>query len=186
MISLLDLWMPIVASAVAVFVVSSLVHMVLKWHASDYKGLPNEDEVRDALRRGSLTPAMYHFPHCKDMKEMGSPEMLAKYKEGPVGFVVITPSGAPNMGKYLSVWFLYCLLVGVFVAYLTGHTVASGTPYLAVFRVAGTAAFMTYGLSALVDSIWKGQRWSSTLKHVLDGLLYGLVTAGCFGWLWPR
>ena len=186
MISLLDLWMPIVASAVAVFFVSSLVHMVLKWHAGDYKALPNEDETRAVLRKASLAPGGYHFPHCKEMKEMGSPEMLAKFKEGPVGYVMITPSGAPSMGKYLGVWFLYCLVVSVFVAYLTGHTVASGTPYLAVFRVAGTAAFMTYGLSCCVDSIWKGQRWSSTIKHVVDGLLYALVTAGCFGWLWPR
>jgi len=25
-----------------------------------------------------------------------------------------------------------------------------------------------------------------TIKEVVDGLIYGLLTAGTFGWLWPR
>jgi hypothetical protein len=185
-VPLLDLWMPILASAVAVFLVSSVVHMALNWHASDYRGLANEDEVRALLRRVGVTRGAYHFPHCKSMKEMGTPEMVAKMTEGPVGHLVINPSGPPAMGKYLGSWFAYCVLVSVFVAYLAGHTMAVGTPYLSVFRVTGTAAFLAYGLSQLVDSIWKGQMFSATIKHVVDGLLYALVTAGCFGWLWPN
>ena len=90
------------------------------------------------------------------------------------------------MPKLLGLWFAYSVLVGVFVAYLAGRTLAPGTDYLAVFRFAGTVAFMSYGLSQIVNSIWMGQRWGPTIKHVLDGLLYSLVTAGAFGWLWPR
>ena len=185
-VPLLALWMPIVASAVAVFLVSSLVHMVLKWHASDYRGLSNEDEVREVLKRSGLKPGSYFLPYCKDMKETTTPAMVAKFTEGPVGHLVVAQNGPPAMGKYLGGWFAYCLLVSFFVAYLAAHTIAPGAPYLSVFRVVGTVAFMTYGLSALVDSIWKQQPLTPTVKHMVDGLLYALVTAGCFGWLWPN
>ena len=90
------------------------------------------------------------------------------------------------MPKYLIQWFVYCLVVSFFVAYLTGHTVPSSTHYLAVFRVAGTAAFLAYGLGGLSSAIWKGQPQSMTIKEVIDGLIYGLLTAGTFGWLWPH
>ena len=185
MVSLAELWMPIIASTVAVFVVSSLVHMVLKGHAADYNCLPNEDQVRDALRKGNLAPGFYPLPYCKGMKDMDSPEMVKKFTEGPVGYVVIRPSGSPGMGKFLGAWFLYCALVSFFLAYLAAHTIARGTAYLEVFRVVGTAAFLVYGLSQLLDAIWKGQRLSATFKYIVDGTLYALVTAGVFGWLWP-
>jgi hypothetical protein len=50
----------------------------------------------------------------------------------------------------------------------------------------GTAAFLAYGLANLSNSIWKGQTWSMTIKEVIDGLVFALLTAGTFGWLWPR
>jgi len=98
----------------------------------------------------------------------------------------VVPNGPPAMPKFLGQWFVFCLVVAFFVAYLTGHTVAAGTHYLAVFRVAGTAAFLAYGLGHLSDGIWKGQLWGNTAKEVIDGLIYGLLTAGTFGWLWPH
>ena len=187
MVYLPQLWLPILLSAVIVFVVSSIIHMALPYHKSDYRKLPDEEKVLDALRAAGLTsgPA-YHFPHCASHKEMGSPEMVEKYKKGPLGFITLLPTGPPNMLRFLGLWFDYCLIVGIFTAYLTGRTVAPGTPYLEVFRVAGTAAFMGYGLGHFVDSVWKGQTWGVTLKHMFDGLLYALLTAGTFGWLWPR
>jgi hypothetical protein len=184
MVSLADLWMPIVVSAVFVFVVSSIVHMVLKYHRSDYHKIPNDDAVAHALG-GNLAPGTYTYP-CVEMKDMKEPANLEKYKRGPVFLMNVLPSGAPQMGKYLMLWFLYSVLVSLFAAYVTGRTVDAGTDYLAVFRVAGTVAFMSYGLGPIVDSIWRGQLWSVTTKHVFDGLLYSLVTAGTFGWLWPQ
>jgi len=117
---------------------------------------------------------------------MKSPAALEKYKQGPVGFMTIMPSGPPAVPRFLVQWFIYCLLVGLFVAYLTAHAFPPGANYRAVFRVAGTAAFLAYGLGHLSDGIWKGQPWSMTIKEVIDGLVYGLLTAGTFGWLWPR
>ncbi len=185
MVPLAALWLPIVVSAVFVFVASSIMHMLLPYHRSDYSQLPDEDKILATLRAAALKRGLYVFPFCTH-KDMKSPALAEKYKQGPVGFLNILPSAPPAMPKFLIQWFVFCLLVGFFVAYLTGHTVASGAHYLAVFRVAGTAAFLAYGLGHLSSGIWKGQTWSATIKEVIDGLVYGLLTAGTFGWLWPR
>ncbi len=185
MVSLTALWIPIVLSAVIVFVTSSIMHMLLPYHRSDYQKLPDEDKLLAALHGAGLKRGLYVFPFGTH-KEMKSPAMMEKYKQGPVGMMTVLPSGPPVMPKFLGMWFVYCLIIGFFVAYLTGHTVASGAQYLVVFRVAGTAAFLAYGLGHISNGIWKGQTWSATTKEVIDGLVYGLLTAGTFGWLWPR
>jgi len=185
MVSLSALWLPIVLSTVIVFIASSIMHTVLKYHVSDYGRLPEEDKLLSTLRAANLKRGMYVFPYCTH-QEMKSPAAIEKYKQGPVGFMTILPSGPPALPKFLGQWFVYCLVVSVFVAYITGRTVAPGVQYLAVFRVAGTVGFLAYGLGHLSDGIWKGQTWSATIKEVIDGLIYGLLTAGTFGWLWPR
>lgn len=185
MVPLAALWLPIVVAAVIVFIASSIMHMVLPYHRSDYSQLPDEDKVRATLRAANLKRGLYTMPFCTH-KDMKLPATQEKFKEGPVGFITIMPSGPPAMGKFLIQWFLFCLIIGFFVAYLTAHTVPLGANYLVVFRVAGTAAFLGYGLGHLSDGIWKGQMWSTTIKEMIDGLVYGLLTAGVFGWLWPR
>ena len=185
MVPLTALWLPILLSAVIVFVASSIMHMVLPYHRSDYQQLPDEEKLLAALRPAALKPGLYVFPFCTH-KDMKSPALVEKYKQGPVGFLTIVPSAPPAMPKFLIQWFVYCLVIGFFVAYLTGYAVTQGAHYLAVFRVAGTAAFFAYGLANLSNGIWKGQRWATTIKEVIDGLIYGLLTAGTFGWLWPR
>jgi hypothetical protein len=186
MVALTALWLPILLSAVIVFVASSIIHMALPYHKSDYRRLPEEDRVIDALRSAGATPGpTYHFPYTTH-KEMKSPEVVEKFKRGPVGLLTIIPSGPPAMGKLLAQWFLYCVVISLLVAYLTGRTRPPGADYLQVFRVAGTAAFLGYAGAQIQDSIWKGQPWNVTWKHVLDSLIYALLTAGTFGWLWPR
>jgi hypothetical protein len=185
MVPLTALWLPILLSAVIVFVASSIMHMVLPYHRSDYKKFPDEDKVRAAIRAANPSTGLYVFPYCTH-KDMRSPELIAKQKEGPVGFMTIAPNGPPVMAKFLSLWFVFCLLVGLFVAYLTGRTLPQGVNYLEVFRVAGTAAFMSYGLANFSNGIWRGQPWGNVAKEIFDGLVYALLTAGTFGWLWPR
>ena len=185
MVSLSSLWLPIALSAVIVFIASSVMHMVLPYHRGDYQPLPDEDKVLPALRAAGLKRGLYIFPFATH-KDMNSPAVMEKYKQGPVGMMTVFPSGPPVMPKFLGLWFAYCLIIGFFVAYLTAHTVAPGTRYPAVFRVVGTAAFLAYGLGNLSNSIWKGQTWSMTIKEAVDGLVYALLTAGTFGWLWPH
>lgn len=185
MVSLTALWLPILLSAVIVFIASSIMHMVLPYHHGDYKQIPDEANVLAALRAAGLKPGAYHFPFCSH-KEMKSPAATEKFKQGPVGIMNVLPSGPPAMPKFLGLWFAYCLIIGFFVAYLSAHTIAPGANYLVVFRVVGTAAFLGYGLGHISNGVWKGQPWSTTIKEVIDGLVYGLLTAGTFGWLWPR
>ena len=182
---LATLWLPILLSAVFVFITSSVIHMVLPYHRSDYSQLPEEDKILSVLRTVTLKRGLYVFPYCTH-KDMKSAAIVEKYKQGPVGFLNVLPSGPPAMPKFLIQWFLYCLLIGFFVAYLAAHTIAAGANYRAVFRVVGTAAFLPYGVGQISNGIWKGQRWSAAAKEIFDGLVYALLTAGTFGWLWPR
>ena len=124
------LWLPIVLSAVIVFVASSIMHMVLPYHRTDYQKLPDEDKVLPALRAAGLKRGLYIFPFATH-KDMKSPALVEKYKQGPVGMMTIFPSGPPVMPKFLGLWFGYCLIIGFFVAYLTAHTVVPGAYYLA-------------------------------------------------------
>jgi hypothetical protein len=185
MVPISALWLPILLSAVVVFVASSVIHMVLTYHRSDYNKLPNEERLLGALRTESLNPGVYIFPYAGSPKDMGSPEMMEKYKRGPVGMLTAFPTGQPAITKNLAQWFVFSLFAGLFVAYLAGRTIAPGAPYLSVFRIAGTVAFLAYAGEEAVNSIWRGQPWSVTVKNSFDGLVYALLTAGVFGWLWP-
>ena len=186
MVSLTALWLPIVLSAVVVFIASSVIHMVFKYNNSEYRRLPNEETLLDAMRAENVAPGFYALPHCGNAKEMGSPEMKEKYNKGPCGTLNVIPTGPPAMGKKLVGWFIYCLVVGFFAAYLASRTLAPGTHYLQVFRVVGCVSFMGYGFAYLSDAVWNMKPWSMSLKHLFDGLVYGLLTAGVFGWLWPN
>jgi hypothetical protein len=186
MMSLASLLLPVVLSSILVFITSSLIHMVLKYHTSDYRPLPNEDAVRAAIRSGNPTPAQYIIPYCSSMKEMESPQMKHKFAEGPVGVLNLRQPGAQGMGPSLVQWFVFSLIVSFFIAYIASHSIAPGTPYLAVFRIVGAIGFLAYSAGQIPAAIWMGKPWSIAWKEMLDGLLYGLVTAGTFGWLWPR
>ena len=97
-ITLVSLWLPILLSAVFVFIVSSIIHMVLKYHRTDFVKLPDEDGVMDALRGFAIPPGEYIMPNASSTKEMSSPEYIAKTERGPVAFMTVLPSGRPGMG----------------------------------------------------------------------------------------
>lgn len=185
MVAVTTLWIPILLSAVLVFVASSLLHMFLSYHANDFAKLPDEEQVRAGFRGVEIPPGDYVVPHAASPKEMGTPEYRAKTEEGPVAFLTIRKNEPPSMGPSLAQWFGYSVVVGVFVAYLTGRALPPGAEYLEVFRFSGAVAFVGYALALWQDSIWFGRKWSTTLKNTFDGLIYALLTAGVFGWLWP-
>jgi hypothetical protein len=186
MVTLGSLLLPIVLSAVLVFIASSIIHMVLKYHNKDYSPLPNEDAIRAAIRAGNPPPGQYIIPYCSDMKAMEKPEVKQKYIEGPVGVLNLMRPEVPKMGKYLSQWFVFILVVSFFIAYIAAHSIPAGARYLEVFRVVGPIGFLAYAAGQLPAAIWMGKPWKVAWKEAFDGLVYGLVTAGTFGWLWPR
>jgi hypothetical protein len=182
--TLAGLWLPIVVSAVVVFVASSLIWTVLgadRWHV---RRLADEEAVREALLKQGVAPGLYSIPYGtdRDRKEAAFREKLAK---GPVAVLTVRRPGLPNMGAFLGGWFLYLLLVSYVVALVCGQTLARGTPYGHVFRVAGAVAFAAYSLGHIPDAIWWGRPWRSALKEVADGVVYAILAAGVFGWLWP-
>src|SRR5213083_1761245 len=186
MVGLSALWLPILLSSVLVFVLSSVIHTVLPWHKSDYPKLPNEDRVMDALRPLAIPPGDYMMPRPESTEQMRSPAFVEKFKKGPVMMFTVMPGGSMAMGKNLIQWFLFSVVVGIFAALVAGSALAPGASSLAAFHFAGLTAFVAYTLALWPMSIWYRRSWITTIKATVDGLIYALLTAGVFAWLWPH
>ena len=186
MVALSELWLPIVLSAVMVFAASSVIHMLLTYHRSDYGPVPKEDEVMTALRSFAIPPGDYMMPRAGTMGEMKSPAFVEKWKKGPVVSMTVLPPGQNLMAARLAQWFVYCLVVSLFAAYIASRALDRAAPYLEVSQIASTTAFVGYGLALWQNSIWYRRKWSTTLKSNFDALIYGFLTGGVLGWLWPQ
>jgi hypothetical protein len=184
--SVAALWLPILVAAVAVFVVSSIIHMTPLWHKTDYPRYGSEDRVLDALRPLNIPPGDYFMPRPSSPAEMRSPEFMEKVKRGPSVLMTVMPPWSGSMASNLSQWFVYCLLVTVFAAYVTGAALPTGTATAgAICRFAGTTAFIGYAVALWQMSIWYRRAWTMSLKATFDGIIYAAVTCGVFIWLWP-
>lgn len=183
--SLMSLWIPILVSAVVVFIASSVIHMVLGYHRTDFRRVPDEDAARAALRPLNIPPGDYFMPHSSGGADMKSPAFLEKVNSGPNVVFTVLPPGMINMGKLLGQWFAYCVVVALFAGYVASRTLAPGAPYLTVFRVTGTVAFAGHALALWQAAIWYRKSTTTTTKATFDGLIYALLTGGVFGWLWP-
>jgi len=186
MLSLAALWLPNLVSSVVVFIVSSIIHMASPWHKGDYPRIPKEDEVMAALRPLNIPPGGYMVPRPASGEDMRSPAFLEKMKAGPVMMLQVMPNGMMPMTTNLINWFLYTIVVGALAAFVTVRTVGFGARYSLVFRMIGTTSFIGYSLALWQMSIWYRRSWMLTIKSTIDGLIYALLTAGIFGWLWPR
>lgn len=166
------------------FLLSSLIHMVFKWHNSDYRKLAEEESVRTALRATPPEPGMYAVPHCMDMKEMASEAMVKKFFEGPVAYLTVRENGPPNIGKSLAQWFVYCLVIaaiaGTIARYILGATPPSGQ----IACVVCTMSFLAFTGGSVQMGIWMGKPWGSVGKDALDGLIYAAICALMFALLW--
>lgn len=180
-----SLWIPVIVSAVIVFIGSSILHMALTYHRADHNLLPNEDTVREALGKGKPAPGVYFTPYCREMKQMGEPATKAKFEHGPVAIITVLRNGTPAMPKHLTLWFAFSFFVSFVAAYVARHTLQPGADGMLVMRITGTVAFAAYGLSHVSDSIWKGQPWANTLRALFDGLIYAVLTGLTFRVLWP-
>jgi len=184
MVSLIALWLPILLSAVAVFIASSIIHMVLPWHTNDFKKFPAEDAVLNALRPFNFEPGQYVAPRPGSMKEMSSPEFQEKAKRGPRIMMTVLRQGNSIAGNLVQ-WFIYSIVVAAFAAYVAGITLGTGAEYLTVFRITSTVTFAAYALALWHNVIWYSAGVGATARQTIDGLVYALLTGGVFGWLWP-
>lgn len=179
--TIMTLWQPILGSALLVFLAGGAIWMFMPWHKTDWSKTSDEEGVRNALR--GQAPGQYTVPYAIEQKDLANPEILRQFKEGPVGFITIIPSGEPAMGGKLAMMFGYNVLVGVVCAYFVSRTLAPNAEYLAIFRISGAVAFTAYGMAYVQDSVWFGRPWSTTLKTFFDALIYAALTGGVFGWL---
>lgn len=181
MVSLMSLLIPILLSAAFVFIASSVIHMLLGYHSRDFAPVPDEAAARATLR---YPPGDYVVPFAGSMDAMKSPEFAEKMKTGPVVFMTVVPNGT-GMGRALALWYVYCAVVSLFAAYVASRALGPGADYLQVFRFAGVTAFAGYALAIWQNTIWYHRSATTNLKNTFDGLIYALITAGTFGWLWP-
>jgi hypothetical protein len=180
-----DLAIPILLSAVLVFLASSVIHMVLGYHKSDYQQVQKEDELLESFRKLNVASGDYCAPWAGSMDAMKSPAFVEKRTKGPTVVMTVMPGGPIAMGGQLLQWFIYSVVVSLFAAYVTGRVLPADANYLEVFRVAGTVTFMGYAMALPQLSIWYKRNWGTTLRSMADGLVYGLLVGGTFGWLWP-
>lgn len=185
MVSLTSLWLPILLSAVAVFLVSSVVHMALGYHKADFDPMPAEDDVMRALTPFNLPPGQYMFPAPSGMASMKDPAFIEKKNRGPNGVLRVYPNGMPGMGGPLGKWFVYSLVISLFAAYLASRFVPMDAPGSEIFRLVTTVAFLAYGMAHVSDSVWWGVKWDVTMRNLFDALLYGAATGAVFMWMWP-
>jgi hypothetical protein len=186
MVTIASLWLPILLSSVLVFIASFIVWAVLPFHRSDFGALPNEAAARDALTPQNIPPGQYNIPNLPSRSDLKNPDYTKKFEEGPVGFLTVLPNGIPPMGRSLVLSFIYYLVIGAMVAYLASRMLDVTTGYLTVFRMTGTLAWLGYGFGVVPDAIWFGRPWSAVFKHLVDALIYALLTAGAFAGFWPN
>ncbi|MBF8270839.1 MAG: hypothetical protein HW386_2548 [Gammaproteobacteria bacterium] len=176
MIPITSLWLPILVSAILVFIASSVIHMVLKYHDKDWKKVPAEDEVMAALRKFQIPPGDYYMPRPDTTAQMNTPEFKAKRELGPKVTLTVYPPGETSMARNLLLWFLYSIVIAVFAGYVAGIVLPAGSPYLTVFRITSTVAFAGYTLAHWQNLIWYSRNLVTTLKTSIDGLVYALLT----------
>jgi hypothetical protein len=176
---------PALLSGVVVFVVSSVLHMLLPWHRNDYRTVPNQDQVMDALRAFAIPPGDYMLPRPSDMAEMRTPAFREKVERGPTLVMTIWPSGSRSMGLQLGVWFVYLVLVSGFAGHIADRAGVRANAHL-LFHTVGLASFLGYAAALWQMFIWYRRSWVTTLRASIDGLIYAGITATIFVWLWAR
>ncbi len=181
-----QLWMPMLVATVLCFIASSAIWMVAPHHKGDWKGLPNQDDVLAAVRKGDPAPGSYMVPYCDRSDKAAFEAGMKKFAEGPAWVMYVFPRGTMNMGKMLGQQLTFFLVTSFFVAYVAHHALASGAEYLRVFQVAGATAFMAYFMGAIPESIWFARPWRNTVMVGFDALIYAGLTAGSFGAFWPH
>lgn len=192
---LTELWLPILASAAAVWIAGAVIWMAMPHHKKDMSALPNEKETIEKIRSLGLPPGNYGIPGggC-DKARMQDPEVQRCWKEGPLGYLSLwkTP---PKMGPSMMLTFLVNLVVSVTIAYLAWVTIGGGVPgvipgvetdpgFSRIFQVVGTAGILAYCFAHIPSALWFGAYKRTIAMNIIDGVVYGCITGAIFAWLW--
>jgi len=181
-----QLWLPILVATALCFAASAVIWVLGPHHRTEWKAPPGQDAIMEALRQGNAKAGSYMFPHADRADKAAFEAAMKRWAEGPSGVLYIFPRGPMNMGARLVQQLIYFLVISFFLAYVGHHAGLDGQTYLKVFQVIGAVGFMTYGLGIIPESIWFARPWRNFFMGACDGLIYALLSAGAFGWLWPR
>lgn len=182
----LELWQPILLSGAVVFIASAIAWTVLPFHNKEFKALSTGDDVREAVKRANAAPGLYMFPANQELADRRTPEAMARWAEGPSGWMTIIRPGPMSMGAMMTKSVVFYTVVAFLAAYVAHHALPNGASYLKVFQIVGTVGFMTYCAALVPESIWFGRPWKSFVVNAAEALVYGLLMGGVFGWLWPK
>jgi hypothetical protein len=182
---MLILWLPTLVSAVAVFILSSIVHMVVPWHKNDYMSFPDEAAMLDTLRAHNLKPGEYLAPRPTSRGDMASPEFKERVKRGPLVILNIATSDSASLARPLILWFIFVIIV----SWLSGHIAwgagASAAAPRGIFHAVALTAFLAYAAGLWPQTIWFRKPWLTSFKASFDGLIYAVVTGLIFVYFWP-
>jgi len=182
MTSLIDLWLPIGASAIAVFVVSALLWMAIPLHNKDVQRLPDEASVKAIAR--TLKPGFYMFPNIAAAAGEDSKAVQDRYKQGPWGVMTVWPK-APSFPLNLIKTFTVFLLICILVAYLTSAGVGIAPSFMSVFQLAAVASLLGFTFGGLPNDIFFGKPTRFCITSLIEAIIYSLVVAVIMALLWP-
>ena len=182
---LLALWLPILLSAGAVWILSNLAWIALPHHRNDFVRLPDEDAFAEFVRRSHIPPGNYLFPDFRGREAMQSEKVAQAIEHGPVGHLSVwrTPL---TMGSRLVGTLVVHLVVSTLIAYLTRVALPGAEPFARVFQIAATAGVLAYCFSSIPNALWFGAYPRAIVAAFVDGIVYGLITGVLFAWNWPH
>lgn len=180
---LMQLWLPILLSALAVWMSSAIGWMLVNHHARDHRALPDEERSLDALRALKLPPGTYLFPFAGSHSKAHQAEMKAKWERGPTGTLRIW--GKVNMGACMAQSMIVYLVTSVLIGYIGAMAIPRGADFGHVFQVLGTAGVLAYCVGGVPGDIWFQQSRRAIAVGILDGIIFGLITGAIFAALWP-
>ena len=191
---ILSLWLPILLSAFAVWIVSLVAGMALPHHKRDWIALPDsaggEDGFMEYLRTSRLKPGNYLFPDFRSRDALNSDKVQKALNGGPVGHLSLWPTPLTMGGKLVATFFVY-LVVSTLIAYLTRVALPAspGAPpptFAKVFQLAATAGVLAHSFAFIPSNIWWGAYPRTIVANVADGVLLGAITGAIFAWFWPH
>lgn len=181
---LLPLWLPIVLSAVVVWIASLIASTALPHHKKDFVALPDEDGFAGDMRRRGIPPGNYLFPDFRGREAMKSAKVAKALNEGPVGHLIVWKTPL-TMGDKMLGTLLVHLVVCTLIAYLTRVAIPGPAPFLKVFQVATTAGILAHCFSFIPAALWWGSYKRTIVANVVDGVVFGVMIGAIFGWRWP-
>ena len=182
---LIPLWLPILLSAAAVWLLSLIFGMALPHHKQDWIGLPDEDGFMDYIRRSGIKPGNYLFPDFRGRAALKSEKVEKALKEGPVGHLSVWQTPVTMGGKMVATFIVY-LVVSTLIAYLTRVALPGPAEFAKVFQIAATAGILAYCFSFIPNALWFGSYERTIVATFIDGLIFGAITGAIFAWRWPH